>query len=180
MYTREQYLKIIEALCAVDLNKAKEFFKAGDFDALHRIVVGNQGRLRDLGVISEPLSGTGETWHDNGQLESRGTYVDGKRHGALKWFYANGHLESSCTYVDGNCHGVWESWHNNGQLRSHSTFVDGKAHGSWGSWYDNGQLWMCGAYESGKRHGVWEWFHDGLIYERKTYDHGKLIKTEKF
>ncbi len=137
MYTKEQYLegiRLAEArkACKCNLQKAKEFFAAEDFEALHRIVVGNQEWLREQGVIKELLSGTGETWHDNGHIDSIGSYVDGEEHGY--WEYFN----------------------------------------------DNGHPWMRGAYESGKRHGVWEWFHDGLIYERKTYDHGKLIKTEKF
>jgi antitoxin component YwqK of YwqJK toxin-antitoxin module len=162
MYTREQYLEGIRQAearnaCKFNLNKAKEFFEAGDFEALHRIVVGNQDWLRRKGIISEPLSGTGETWHDNGQLESRGTFVDGNRHGVWEYFYDNGQLWARGTYVDGKAHGVWEWFH------------------------ENGHPCMRGAYESGKRHGVWEWFYkNGKLFERRTYEHGRLIKTETF
>ncbi len=162
MYTREQYLEGIKRAearnaCKFNLNKAKEFFEAGDFEALHRIVVGNQDWLRRKGIISEPLSGTGKTWHPNGQLSSHGTFVDGNRHG------------------------VFECFHSNGQLSSHGTYVDGKVHGVWEWFHENGHPWMRGAYESGKRQGVWEWFYkNGKLFERRTYEHGRLIKTETF
>jgi antitoxin component YwqK of YwqJK toxin-antitoxin module len=131
MYTREKYLEGIKRAeaheaCEGNLKKAKEFFAANDFEALHRIVVGNQGRLRDLGIIKEPLSGTGETWHDNCQLESRGTFVDGNRHGVWEYFYDNGQLRSHSTYVDGKAHGVWEWFHENGQLWAHGTYEHGE------------------------------------------------------
>ncbi len=161
MYTREKYLEIIEQVealgaCEGNLKKAKEFFAANNFEALHKIVVWDQDWIREQGVISELLSGTGETWHPNGQLESHGTFVDG------------------------NCHGVWEWFHDNGQLWARGAYESGKRHGVWENWHDNGKLSSRGAYVDGDRHGVWEWFDDGLIYERKTYEQGKLIKTEKF
>ncbi len=162
MYTREKYLEGIKRAeaheaCEGNLKKAKEFFEAGDFEALHRIVVGNQDWLRRKGIISEPLSGTGKTWHPNGQLSSHGTFVDGNRHGVFEWFHDNGQLRSHCTYVNGISHGVFETFHSNGKLNSRGTF------------------------EHGLHHGVWEWFYkNGKLFERRTYEHGRLIKTETF
>ncbi len=124
MYTREQYLEGIKRAearnaCKFNLNKAKEFFEAGDFEALHKIVVGYQGWLRDLGIISEHLSGMGESWHYNGQLRARGTYVDGKAHGAFESFYENGQISMRCTYEHGKLLTVVTGY-GNGSTRTES------------------------------------------------------------
>ncbi len=159
LFTKKKYLKIlkkIEGSVYYFSDLAKELFEAGDFEALHRIVVGNQGWLRAQGIIKEQLSGTGESWHSNGQLSSRGTYVDGKAHGA------------------------WEYFNDNGQLWTRGAYEDGERHGVWEYFYD-GHPWMRGTFEHGLHHGVWEWFYkNGKLFERRTYEHGRLIKTETF
>jgi antitoxin component YwqK of YwqJK toxin-antitoxin module len=104
MYTRDQYLEIIrlseaKGACEGNLNKAKELYASGDLEALHRIVVGCQDWLRNRGIIKDPLSGIGETWHPNGQLSSHGTFVDGNRHGVFECFHSNGQLRSHSTYL---------------------------------------------------------------------------------
>jgi antitoxin component YwqK of YwqJK toxin-antitoxin module len=134
MYTREKYLEIIKRAearnaCEGNLQKAKEFFEAGDFEALHRIVVGNQDWLRGKGIISEPLSGKCESWHDNGKLSFHGTYVDGNNHGAWEWFYDNGKPSTRGTYVNGKRHGDWEWFYSNGKLKLLGTYVTWKNHG---------------------------------------------------
>ncbi len=157
LFSKEKYLvilQIIEEDYSFNLRKAKEFYEAGDFEALHRIVVREQEWLREQGIISEPLSGTGESWHSNGQLSSRGTYVDGKAHGA------------------------WEYFNDNGQLWTRGAYEDGERHGVWEYFYD-GHPWMRGTFNLGWEHGVWEYFHsNGQIWRRDTYEHGRLIKIE--
>ncbi len=186
MYTREQYLEGIRQAearnaCKFNLNKAKEFFEAGDFEALHRIVVGNQAWLREQEIISEPLSGTGDCFYDNGNIFSRGTYVDGEEHGVWEWFHDNGQRCQSCTYVNGISHGVFETFHSNGKLNSRGTFEHGLHHGVWEWFHENGQPSSIGTLVNGYKHGAWEYFLDnGQLWAHGTYEHGELIKTETF
>jgi antitoxin component YwqK of YwqJK toxin-antitoxin module len=154
LFSKEKYLvilQIIEEDYSFNLRKAKEFYEAGDFEALHRIVVCNQTWLLDQGIIKDPLSGIGETWYPNGQLRSRGTYVDGEENGVWEFFHSNGKFSTRGTYVDGEENGVWEFFH------------------------ENGQPYTCGTYVNGKRHGAWEWFDDnGRIYMRGSYVYGEF------
>ena len=43
-----------------------------------------------------------ETYNENGQLESRGNYIDGKREGLWEWFDENGNLTETRTYRNGD------------------------------------------------------------------------------
>ena len=52
-----------------------------------------------------PLNEQGEPhgyWEDyyaNGQLSSKGNYVNGKEHGYWEWYYSNGQLKSKTYYI---------------------------------------------------------------------------------
>ena len=42
-----------------------------------------------------------ETWHENGQIESRGLFKDGKLNGLYESWYENGKPKESTMYKDG-------------------------------------------------------------------------------
>ena len=65
-------------------------------------------------------------YYENGQLESQGTYVNGKKHGEYKYWHENGQIWSQGTYVNGEIHGETKSWYENGQLESQGTYVNGQ------------------------------------------------------
>jgi antitoxin component YwqK of YwqJK toxin-antitoxin module len=52
------------------------------------------------------VTGIIETFHENGQLEVRGNYIDGELDGLWEEFYENGQLESRGNLKDGE----WEGW----------------------------------------------------------------------
>ncbi len=129
LFTKKKYLKIlkkIEGSVYYFSDLAKELFEAGDFEALHRIVVGNQGWLRAQGIIKEQLSGTGESWHSNGQLSSRGIFVDGEEHGVWEYFNRNGTISTRGTFEHGLHHGVWEYFYENGHIWRRDTYEHGR------------------------------------------------------
>jgi antitoxin component YwqK of YwqJK toxin-antitoxin module len=49
---------------------------------------------------NEPVTGIVEEFYDDGQLKSRGTYIDGRKDGLWEWFYENGQLEHRTTFRD--------------------------------------------------------------------------------
>lgn len=57
-----------------------------------------------------------EHYYLNGQLRSKGSYVDGKREGYWGFYYDDGVLESKGRYVDGKRYGCWEWYWTNGEL----------------------------------------------------------------
>ena len=77
--------------------------------------------------------------------------VKGNRHGYWEIYYDNGNLSSKGNYVDGNEHGYWEYYYSNGNLFSKGNYVDGKLHGYWESYWDNGNLGYKGFYDMGNK-----------------------------
>ena len=47
------------------------------------------------------ITGFGELFHDNGQLEGRGNFKDGKQDGLWEFFNENGNLIGTETYRNG-------------------------------------------------------------------------------
>jgi len=75
----------------------------------------------------------------------------GKRHGYWEVYFNNGNLCSKGNYVNGKKHGYWESYYKNGNLIYKGNYVDGNKHGYWESYYDNGNLCYKCFYDMGER-----------------------------
>ena len=50
---------------------------------------------------NELVTGTVEFFHDNGQLEMRGNFIDGKQEGPWEWFDEDGNLIGTLMYRNG-------------------------------------------------------------------------------
>ena len=56
------------------------------------------------------------TYHENGQLEDKGNYKDGKRDGLWVSYHDNGQLWYERTYKDGKTDGPWVKYKKNGSV----------------------------------------------------------------
>ena len=85
-----------------------------------------------------------EEFHENGQLKSRINYQSkndgGKEHGLTEGYYENGQLQWKGNYEDGKLQGLMEGYYENGQLRAKENWEDGKLHGLQENYYEDGQL----------------------------------------
>ena len=72
-----------------------------------------------------------ESYYDNGQLESKGTFKNGEFDGPYELYHENGQLILKWMYRDGELDGPSETYHDNGQLRTKGTYRDGKKCGGW-------------------------------------------------
>ena len=67
-------------------------------------------------------------WYENGQIETEGSYQEGKGHGKLTKWYENGQKASEKCYRDGEPHGKWTEWYENGQIKPYwSTTLSGSS-----------------------------------------------------
>jgi antitoxin component YwqK of YwqJK toxin-antitoxin module len=122
-----------------------------------------------------------EDWYDNGQLEYRHSYKDGKQDGLWEDWYDNGQPAYRGTYKDGEPDGLLEGWYKNGQPWYRQSYKDGKQDGLWEDWYDDGHLDYRRDYKDGKRDGLWEyWYDNGQPKYKKVYDMGRLISEQNF
>ena len=102
----------------------------------------------------------------------------GKKEGYWEEYWDNGQLGSKGSYINGKKEGIWEGYWINGQLGSKGSYNNGKKEGIWEYYYDNGQLWFKGFLKNDLREGVWEWYYmDGKLWSKGSYKNGKLVKT---
>jgi len=126
------------------------------------------------GVPNKGREGLWRFWHENGQLEQEGSYVNGKNEGLYRWWHDNGQLKQEGSYVNGKREGLHRSWHDNGQLKQEGSYVNGEREGLHRSWHDNRQLKYEGSYVNGKQERIHErWDDNGKSIFKKYYVNGK-------
>jgi antitoxin component YwqK of YwqJK toxin-antitoxin module len=103
--------------------------------------------------------------------------IDGNKTGMWESYWDNGDLESKGSYKNGKEEGYWETYHYNGQLESKGNYMDGVRDGYWEIYFDNGNLWYKGGYRDGLKDGIWEsYWVDGKLHYNRIFKNGKLIK----
>ena len=99
-------------------------------------------------------------------------------------YYENGEIEIKGEYEKGKKHGKHEYYDENGQIIKEETYKDGKLNGKFTGWYDSGQKRIAGSYKDGKHTGIWkswdllgietsaaDWLQKGDdAYNNKEYD----------
>ncbi|MGY8892458.1 MAG: toxin-antitoxin system YwqK family antitoxin [Pseudomonadales bacterium] len=97
-----------------------------------------------------PLTAKVEHFHENGQLKTQYTAIEGKREGLVKDWYENGQLYTESTWVKGELNGVYRNWRENGQLRQELPYVNGELEGLGNFWRENGQPLTPKCYKAGE------------------------------
>ena len=88
----------------------------------------------------EPYNGEMFFKNENGQLEAKGNFKDGKRDGLYELYFENGQLERKGNFKDGKEDGLGELYYENGQLQERRNYKEGKPDGLSEEYYVNGQL----------------------------------------
>ena len=101
---------------------------------------------------------------------------DGKQDGYWESYWDNGELASKGSYVDGKKEGYWE-YYADGKLTAKGSYINGKEEGIWEYYYDNGKLFGKGSYINGEKEGIWEYYYEnGKLYSKELYKNSKVIK----
>lgn len=95
------------------------------------------------------------TYHENGQLDSQHTLVNGLHEGEFREFHENGSLEYLIDYKNGEAHGSYQRYDENGELQEIAWFTDGKMDGET-RYYDGGYLREVTNYKNGILNGPHE------------------------
>jgi len=74
----------------------------------------------------ELVTGIVDTFWNNGQLQTRTKFKDGKEDGLMEWFHVNGRLWWRGNYKDGKQDGLWEFFDEYGNLTSTQTWENGE------------------------------------------------------
>ena len=97
-----------------------------------------------------PLTAKVEHFHENGQLKTQYTAIEGQREGLVKDWYENGQLYTKSAWVKGELNGVYRNWRENGQLRQELPYVNGELEGLGNFWRENGQPLTPKCYKAGE------------------------------
>ena len=71
----------------------------------------------DLCYDLEKLKGLVKEYYDNGELEFKGEYLNGKRNGKGKEYYDNGILDFEGEYLDGKWNGKGKEYYDKDKLK---------------------------------------------------------------
>lgn len=120
-------------------------------------------------------------FHANGNLESAGNYVNGKKESTWIFYHDDGMMKDSLNYTTGMVFGTSLSWHKNGYL-SDSAVINNDGSSVQISWFDNGVPSAAGRYSRGKKAtGKWQFFNQqGKLCATEIYNDGMLISKEYF
>lgn len=109
------------------------------------------------------------TWFNNGQVERKGVFDQGKRKGLWVTWYDNGQKRSSGHYKNGLKEGTWTVWYQSGNRMQKGYFQADRREGVWIYWYDiNGKKKEAGRYNDDYRVERWNYWNDK----------GSLVKSE--
>lgn len=112
--------------------------------------------------------------YPDGARKTRGTLVDGRRHGPWTEFHPNGQLLKVGHFEHGQKVGEWRYYHEDGLLGQRIEFVDGLRHGETETWFPTGRVKSEGHYERDEREGRWTLYYpDGGVKERGEYERGR-------
>ena len=133
------------------------------------------GELESKGnYLNKLRSGYWEFYWYTGQLQSKGNYKNGKFDGEWKE-YVDSHLHSIYNYKDGILEGECECHFSNGLLNWKGRYKNDKEEGEWAYYDIYGNISEKGTYIDGLRHGLWQ--EGGQMVSH--YDDGKRISTKK-
>lgn len=85
------------------------------------------------------LHGEFVTYHENGQMASKGSYHEGQLHGPYESWYRTGELSASGAYDHGQQEGDWLWRHANGMKRAVATYDKGQPQGETRAWDEKGK-----------------------------------------
>lgn len=89
-----------------------------------------------------------ETYWENGEIESKGNYVNGIQDGYWEDYWSNGGLYYKGSFKNGRMNGPWEWYYRNGNISSKNNYSNDKKNGVNIDYYENGGITFKGYYEN--------------------------------
>ncbi len=95
-----------------------------DWNKMQPIVDGV--RINQYDINTGIKQGYWEKYHSNGQLNYKGSFINGKYDGLWEVYYENGLLYYTGMYKNGKYDGIWEYYYPDGELMFKALYKDGK------------------------------------------------------
>ena len=160
MYTAEGKLKSRGAyIDGVAAGKHTYYNSSGQSDSS---VIYSNGLVLETGAVDSAGRKQGEwkSFYPDGEIKSKGVYMDDKKSGAWTFFYNNGKTEQSGKYVNGLPDGPWKWYYEDGQILRDEFYRKGREDGFAYELFPTGDTLSAGEFIDGQREGLWL-FQDG-------------------
>ena len=156
-------------------------------------------------TLSKGVTGEQIFYYENGSIQSRGEYLDGRENGTWIYFYENGPQQVIANYVEGIENGNWKwfyesgalmrsgnyknglfdekwlSYNEKGVLIDSSNYSIGRLDGEYKSYYENGQMSQMGQYSRDRQEDKWMIFYEnGILNATGSFNNGELFGLWKF
>jgi len=132
-------------------------------------------------TISNILNGPYVSYFLNGNVESRGQFLNHETTGNWEFYYETGKVKMRGILRQNSNYGHWEYFFENGARSMEGNINEKNKEGEWKIYYESGNLKESGEYKANKRSGLWKtFFEDGTLRGEIEYneDHGRY--TEYF
>jgi|GEM_PF-6746516 len=119
----------------------------------------------------------------NGNLKSKGFYVNHLPEGNLEQFYENGKQKSIVAYQDGRQFRYLKSWFDSGQVQSECLPPNDLLNGTQYSYYKSGALSSKTLFRDGKiadGRSAFSYDEDGRVIYQAEYRDGQSVKSQWF
>ena len=159
-------------------NAIKVFSKTNDSVSVSFFSI--KGNLKSKGFfLDKKRVGLWKYFFADGKMMSKEFYVSGNLQGELINYYPNGKPAEISNYRDGLKNGVSQKYSSDGILIEEVAFKNGKANGLAKYFELSGNLKEKGIYKNGKRIGKWEFYLDGEIAENIAAKKKKTFSKQK-
>ena len=126
----------------------------------------------------KPLTGVSRHYFPGGGLKEEYSWLNGRRHGTAKTWYADGRPENEIPFVHGKEQGLWRRHHPNGRVMTEAPHVSGKAHGVMKIYDERGVLRGEIPWQRGKEQGLAKMYHaSGKLSEERPFLDGQAHGT---
>jgi uncharacterized protein len=127
------------------------------------------------------LHGLYTSYYLNGNIESKGQFVNNETAGVWDFYYETGVLKMRGILFKGANYGLWEYFFESGKKSMEGIIYGRKKEGEWKVFYENGQVKEVGEYKENLRNGPWKfYFEDGQLRGEIDYqdDFGRYIEYD--
>lgn len=130
-------------------------------------------------TIQNVLQGRYVSYFLNGNIESKGQFVNNETTGVWEFYYETGNLKMRGILRQSSNYGKWEYFFENGVKSMEGMVNKRDKEGEWKIYYESGELKELGNYVANKRSGLWvNYFEDGSRRGEIEYveDHGRFTE----
>lgn len=144
------------------------------YDEEKNIVYRQATDLSNLSGANKPFTGRCEMCHQNGTIQRRVNFVDGREHGVDTTTYESGCPQVIRNFVQGVENGTWSYYYDSTNILAwEMNYSLGEKHGKQIFFAKNGDTTLWENYQTGRLHGVKRTYYpDSKIHKEITYSNG--------